>query len=164
MVSKWLKDVRENPPTCLDEQHDARPAQEGHCSHLLTAQADAGEADALPWHRMIAESTVSHSQSIPQWKCPSIHFQSTHSCSQTLQRTGQWSNEWHCSGWINTPFSDIIAFVRDKGQVMVGPYVAGACSVLPKSIYLSPLIIWSLQRRKKGERLIFFLLLTTLYL
>lgn len=49
-------------------------------------------------------------------------------------RPDQWSSEWPFSGWINTPFSDIIVFVREKGQVMVGPYVARACCVLSKSI------------------------------
>lgn len=147
VVSKWLKDVRETPPTCGDEQHDAWLPK--RCSRLLTAQAD----DAW-W--TIAESRGSHSQSIAEWKCPSIHFQSIHSSSPTLQPADQWSNERPCFEWIDTPFSDIIVGIRDKGQVMGGPYVARACSALTQLICPSPLIIWSLQRRKRDERMIFF--------
>lgn len=114
VVLKWLKGIQ----VCGRNIELSYLRGKKKCSQLLIVPVDNMAIDALLLHQMITESTVTHSQSVSQWNSPSIHFQTTHSCSQTLQPTNQWSNEWPWSGWINSLFSNIIVFVRDKGQVL----------------------------------------------
>lgn len=81
-----------------------------------------------PWQLMLFCTTNASSPSNNLVLNETVHLSTSKTANQAVrlfQPTNQRSNEWPCSGWINTPFNDIIVFVRDKGQVLVGPYLEG---------------------------------------
>lgn len=81
-----------------------------------------------PWQLMLFCTTNASSPSYNLFLNETVHLSTSKTAIQAVrlfQPTNQQSNEWPCSGWINTPFNDIIVFVRDKGQLLVGPYTEG---------------------------------------
>lgn len=119
-----------------------------HLSQLLTVQL-------TPWQLMLFCNTNVSSPSYNLFLNSPSNLSTSQTATQAVRRfqpSHQRSNERPCSGWINTPFNHIIVFVRDKGQVLVGPSIEGhAMSCLNQCVFLLKLWVWALQRKYRGR-------------
>lgn len=117
VVSKWLKDTRGEPSYLCKRAAWCSTCPRGAKARLTLAHPASQRRGS--WRPSVTQNdcrkyslplTINSSMKM------SIYSFSKHPFMQTdfaAHRPG--SNEWPCSGWINTPFSDIILFVRLLG-------------------------------------------------